>query len=165
MVQLTPFSSEPRPSALLESSPSQAARAWAAGTATLQELKGYSPEELYLISQQAYTLFLNGKIKDAQVIFEGLLAIDPRNEYYYRALGVIYHRQGDSERAIRQFTHAITVAPRSAAGYVSRAEVCIARREHERALADLLRAIQVGDDRDPVVRKALALRTLLRAYR
>jgi tetratricopeptide (TPR) repeat protein len=143
--------------------PGSAVKKWASGDVTLQELKGYSKDELYAISQHGYTLFLNGKVKDAQVIFEGLIAVDPRNDYYYRALGVVYHRQGDAERALRQFGHAITVAPKAAAGYINRAEVHIARRDLDRALIDLDRAVQVSKDlRMPVARKALALRKLLR---
>jgi tetratricopeptide (TPR) repeat protein len=150
----------------LEVAPSTEVRRWATGEATLQEIKGYTEEELYFIAQQGYTLFLNGKIKDAQVIFEGLVAVDPRNDYYYRALGVVYHRLGDAERALRQFTHAITVAPKSAAAYVNRAEVHISRRDYDRALVDLQTAIQVSRDLSvPVARKALALQKLLRKRR
>lgn len=150
----------------LAHNPGRAVKKWASGESTLQELKGYSKEELYAISQHGYTLFLNGKIKDAQVIFEGLVAVDPRNDYYYRALGVVYHRQGDAERALRQFGHAITVAPKAAAGYVNRAEVHIARRDIDKALADLDKALNVSRDiRAPIARKALALRTLLRRKR
>ena len=154
---------ERNPDLELERAPGAAVRRWAQGEATLQQIKGYAPEELYAISQHGYTLFLNGKVKDAQVIFEGLVAIDPRNDYYYRALGVVYHRQGDAERAIRQFTHAITVAPKSPAGYVNRAEVHIARRDVDQATADLDTAVRVSRDlADPVARKAMALRRLLR---
>ncbi len=150
----------------LAAAPGRAVQKWASGDVTLQELKGYSKDELYAISQHGYTLFLNGKVKDAQVIFEGLVAIDPRNDYYYRALGVVYHRQGDAERALRQFGHAITVAPRSASGYVNRAEVHIARRDFNKALIDLDKAVQVArDTRLPIARKALALRSLLRRQR
>ena len=147
----------------IERRPAADVRRWAAGEATLQEIKGYTDEELYLIAQHGYTLFLNGKVKDAKVIFEGLVAIDPRNDYYYRALGVVYHRQGDVERAIRQFTHAVTVAPESPAAYVNRAEVHIARRDYEAAHADLSAAIAVSTDlSQPIARKALALRRLLK---
>jgi tetratricopeptide (TPR) repeat protein len=150
----------------LERSPGLAVRRWAKGEATLQELKGYGEEELHCIASQGYTLFLNGKIKDAQTIFEGLVAIDPRNDYYYRALGVVYHRQGDVERAIRQFTHAVTVAPRSPAAYLNRAEVHISRRDVDAALADLEQALAVcRDPADPLARKARALRSLLRRPR
>lgn len=155
--------SEQDPDEVLQTTPGVAVRKWAKGKATLQELKGYSADELYAIAQHGYTLFLNGRTRHAQVIFEGLVAVDPRNEYYYRALGVVYHRLGDAERALRQFTHAITVAPHSPAAYVNRAEVHIARRDTDRALSDLDRAIQAGGDLShAVAQKALALRRLLR---
>lgn len=147
--------------AKIKRSPEDEVRAWAEGRRTLKDIKGYSDEELYEISQLGYLLFLNGRLREAQTMFEGLVAVDPRNEYYYRALGVVYHRQGDAERAIRQFTHAITVAPRSVQAYVNRAEVHIARRDFARALADLKDASQLGPSQHPVVRKAQALRALL----
>ena len=153
---------KPDPDQELLKNPGGAVKRWAKGEATLQELKGYSSEELFAVASQGYTLFLNGKVRDAQVVFEGLVAIDPRNDYYYRALGVVYHRQGDAERALRQFSHAITVAPRSSAAYVNRAEVHISRREREKALKDLEAAIRVSrDPSHPITRKAVALRSLL----
>ncbi len=146
----------------LEARPDDAVRRWAAGEATLKELKGYTEEELFRISQLGYTLFLNGKVSDAKVVFEGLVAVDPRKEYYYRALGVVYHRLGDAERALRQFSHAITVSPQSVAAFVNRAEVHISRRDMDKALADLEQAIRYsGHHSDPLGRKARALRSLL----
>ncbi|MFO0727424.1 MAG: tetratricopeptide repeat protein [Myxococcota bacterium] len=146
----------------LEASPGAEVQRWARGEATLQELKGYTAEELYFIAQQGYTLFLNGKIQDAQAVFEGLVAIDPRNDYYYRALGVVCHRRGDAEKAIRHFTNALKVDPRSVAAYVNRAEVHISRRDFVNALEDLDRGIRASRTLDdPITRKARALRTLL----
>jgi type III secretion system low calcium response chaperone LcrH/SycD len=146
----------------LERAPRDAVDRWARGQATLQEIKGYRDDELYCIAAHGYTLFLNGKVKDAQVIFEGLVAVDPRNDYYYRALGVVYHRQGDAERALRQFAHAIKVSPDSPVAYVNRAEVHISRRDHAHAIEDLEQAIRVSRDPiDPITRKASALRRLL----
>lgn len=154
---------EKDPETELERAPTQAVRLWASGQATLRELKGYSPEELHAISQLGYTLFLNGKIRDARVIFEGLVAVDPRNEYYYRALGVVYHREGDISRALRQFTHAITVSEQtSVAAFVNRAEVHISRRDYASAQTDLDTAMRTSaKPSDPLYRKARALRRLI----
>ena len=155
-----------KPADPLEAAPGKEVTKWARGEASLSEVKGYAEEELYSIAQHGYALFLNGKFQDAQTVFEGLVALDPRNDYYYRALGVVYHRRGDAERALRQFTHALKVAPRSVAAYVNRAEVHISRREIDRALEDLDQAIRVGrDPADPQSKKALALRSLLRGVR
>ena len=135
---------------------------WASGQQTLKEIKDYSDQDLFQIAQHGYTLYLNGKFKDAQTIFEGLVALDPKSDYYYRALGVVYHRRGDAERAIRQFTHAIKVSPGSIAAYVNRAEVHISRRDFSSAIGDLSQAIQLSPSRShPLCRKANALRSLL----
>lgn len=166
LVKASPVALKNKPADPLEAAPSREVARWAEGSASLAEVKGYSEEELYSIAQHAYALFLNGKFQDAQTVFEGLVALDPRNDYYYRALGVVYHRRGDAERALRQFTHALKVAPRSVAAYVNRAEVHISRREIDRALEDLDQAIRVGrDPTDPQTRKAVALRSLLRRGR
>lgn len=146
----------------LAKDPEKAVKKWAEGRATLRDIKNYTSEELFHIAQCGYTLYLNGKFKDAQVVFEGLVAVDPRNDYYYRALGVVYHRRGDAEKAIRQFNLAVKVAPKSVAAYVNRAEVHISRRDFGEAIADLERAVRAGTNSlDPLVRKANALRTLL----
>ncbi len=90
------------------------------------------------------------------------VAVDPRNSYYYRALGVVLHRRGDAEGAIQQFSRAIKVSPRGVTAYVNRAEVHISRRDFRTALKDLDAAIRTArDTSDPIVRKANALRILL----
>ncbi|MBI4816164.1 MAG: tetratricopeptide repeat protein [Deltaproteobacteria bacterium] len=147
----------------LAEDPEGAALRWGKGEATLQEVKGYSDEELYHIAQHGYTLFLNGKVSDAQTVFEGLVAIDPRNEYYYRALGVVYHRRGAVDRAIRQFDAALQLNPGSLHALVNRAEVHISRRDFSVALDDLGRAVRLaGDSEEPIARKARALTSLIR---
>lgn len=166
LVKAGPVALKNKPADPLEAAPMKEVTRWAQGEASLSDVKGYNEEELYSIAQHGYALYLNGKFQDAQTMFEGLVALDPRNDYYYRALGVVYHRRGDAERAIRQFTHALKVAPRSVAAYVNRAEVHISRRETDRALEDLDQAVRAGrDPEDPQLRKAIALRSLLRRSR
>jgi len=137
---------------------------WAAGDGiTLKEVKGYSDDELYAIAHQAYYFLLQGKLDEAKTIYEGLNAIDPRNDYYYRALGVIYHRGGDAERAIKAFTHATRCAPSNLAAFINRAEVLIASGRKREALADLDHAVNITrDPTTPLARKARALGEFLR---
>jgi len=131
---------------------------WAAGQVTLKEIKGYSDDELYAIAHTGYFFLMQGKNEEARTLFEGLVAIDPRNAYYYRALGVIFHKLGEEDRAIRQFGYAIRVNPRSPAAYVNRAEVYISRREFPSAIEDLRRSLQFTGPRDvQLERKARAL--------
>lgn len=131
---------------------------WAAGKITLKEIKGYSDDELYAIAHTGYFFLMQGKNEEARTLFEGLVAIDPRNDYYYRALGVIFHKLGDADRAIKQFGYAIRVAPRSPAAYVNRAEVHISLGRKAEAAQDLQRALALVGPKDaPLERKAQAL--------
>jgi tetratricopeptide (TPR) repeat protein len=131
---------------------------WAEGKVTLKELKGYSDDELYAIAHTGYFFLMQGKNNEAKTLFEGLVAIDPKNDYYYRALGVIFHKLGDVERAIKQFGYAIQVNKRSPAAYVNRAEVFISTQRFPEAAEDLRKALGFMSPRDALLaRKARAL--------
>lgn len=131
---------------------------WAEGKITLKELKGYTDDELYAIAHTGYFFLMQGKNNEAKTLFEGLVAIDPKNAYYYRALGVIFHKLGDTDRAIKQFGYAIRVAGRSPAAYVNRAEVYISLGQHAEAADDLKKALGCMGPRDAqLARKARAL--------
>lgn len=131
---------------------------WAAGQVTLKELKGYTDDELYAIAHTGYFFLMQGKNDEAKTLFEGLVAIDPRNDYYYRALGVIFHKLGDVDRALKQFEYAIRVSPRSPAAYVNRAEIYIATSRHQEAANDLRRALELVSPREvALARKVRAL--------
>jgi Flp pilus assembly protein TadD len=131
---------------------------WAAGHVTLKELKGYTDDELFAIAHTAYFFLMQGKNDEARTLFEGLVAIDPRNDYYYRALGVIFHKLGDEDRALRQFGYALQVNSRSAVSYLNRAEVYISRKDYRSAKPDLERAMGfVGPKEPQLARKARAL--------
>jgi Flp pilus assembly protein TadD len=131
---------------------------WAAGQITLKELKGYTDDELYAIAHTGYFFLMQGKNNEAKTLFEGLVAIDPRNDYYYRALGVIFHKLGDAERALKQFGYAIRVSPRAPAAYVNRAEVYIATSRYQEAASDLRKALEFMGNRDgALARKTRAL--------
>lgn len=136
---------------------------WSQGKVSLKQIVGLSDDELYAISSQAYFLFLQGKIDQARVMFEGLVAIDPRNAYYYRALGTIYWRLKDSQKALKQMTYAIRVAPNDVATYINRAEVYVALKQFPQAQADLQHALRHASNQDePLVRKAKAILQMIR---
>ena len=135
---------------------------WSQGRVSLKEIVGLSPEELFAIANQGYLFFLQGKIQPAQVIFEGLVAIDPRNAYYYRALGAIYWQQQEAQKALRQFTYAIRVAPHDVSSYVNRAEVFVASKQFEEARKDLHQALSRARPEDqPLVKKANAMMQMI----
>lgn len=131
---------------------------WAEGKLTLREIKGYSEEELYAISHVGYFFLMQGKNEEARTLFEGLVAVDPRNDYYYRALGVIFQKLGEDDRALKQFAYAIRVHPSSPYAYVNRAEIYLSLNDLKSAEADLRDALaRIGRSDEQLSRKAWAL--------
>jgi type III secretion system low calcium response chaperone LcrH/SycD len=135
---------------------------WSQGKVTLKQIVGLSEEELYAVASQGYNLFLQGKSEPARVLFEGLVAIDPRNAYYYRALGAIYWRMKEPQKAVKQFTYAIRVAPKDISSYVNRAEVYVSQQQWKAAREDLSLALRLAGQNDqPLVNKANAMLQLI----
>lgn len=136
---------------------------WAKGRVTLKEMLGLSDEELFSIANQGYLLFLQGKTESARVLFEGLVAVNPRNAYYYRALGAIYWRLREPQKAVKQFTYAIRVAPKDISSYINRAEVYIASRQFGEAREDLNAALRhLGPLDEALGKKARAMLKMIR---
>ena len=138
------------------------AKQWSMGAVSLKQIMGLTADELYAISAQGYNFFLQGKIQPARVIFEGLVAIDPRNSYYYRALGVIYWREKEPQKALKQFTYAIRVSPNEISSYINRAEVLVSNNQFDDARTDLEHALKHARAEDEaLVRKARAIVRML----
>jgi Flp pilus assembly protein TadD len=101
---------------------------------------------------------MQGKNEEARTIFEGLVAVDPRNDYYYRALGVIFQKLGESDRAIKQYAYAIRLNPSSPYAYVNRAEIYLSQKEWSKAETDLRDALErMGRKDEQLSKKAWAL--------
>ena len=131
---------------------------WAAGKVTLKELKGYTDDELYAIAHPGYFFLMQGKNNEAKILFEGLVAIDHRNDYYYRALGVIFQKLGENERAIKQYAYAIRINSASPTAYVNRAEIYISMGRFDLAEGDLHDALErMGRLDEQLSKKAWAL--------
>ena len=114
---------------------------WAEGKATLKDIKGYTEHELYAIAHMAYFYLNQGKVDEAKTLFEGLVALDPMNGYYYRALGVIFCKLGESERSLRQLGYAVRLAPKLPDAFVNRSEVNLALDRGAKAAKDLKQAL------------------------
>lgn len=139
---------------------------WSQGRVSLKQIVGLQEAELYAIANQGYYLFLQGKTEPARTLFEGLVAIDPRNPYYYRALGAIYWQMREPERSVRQFTYAIRVAPREITSYINRAEVYVAQKQYRLAEADLRFALNNAQPHEaPLTNKAQAILQMLPSHR
>jgi tetratricopeptide (TPR) repeat protein len=132
---------------------------WADGKATLQEVRGYTDEQLYAVARVGYLFFNQGKITEARTIFQGLFAINPRDAYLARAVAVVEFAAGNDKGALAVYDLAIKLAPKDPAGYLGRAEVFLSMKLLRQAVRDLNLAVKTdGDPRQ--IKKA---RSLLRS--
>jgi predicted Zn-dependent protease len=63
---------------------------------------GWSAEEIYLIAERGHSLHLQGRYREAAVIFQGLVAADPDDHYCRESLAAAWLGVGEPERAIEQ---------------------------------------------------------------
>jgi hypothetical protein len=52
-------------------------------------LPGWTQEEVYYVAERGYRLYHEGRLLEAEVLFRGLIVIDPENVYCRKALRTI----------------------------------------------------------------------------
>ena len=108
----------------------EAVGAFMLGDITLAQLEGISAEEMYAIADVGYDLLEEGKIDDAQKIFEGLNAYNPMDSYFHNALGSIYQRQERLNDAILHFASAVELYAEDISAWTNLGE-CLLNRATE----------------------------------
>ncbi|HEY7211597.1 MAG TPA: hypothetical protein VH477_15085 [Bryobacteraceae bacterium] len=97
----------------------------------------WTDREIKLLAERAYQLHLQGKYLDAAIIFEGLLAIDPRNIYCLQALSALNLKLGSIEDALGYANRALALLPEQVDALACRCEVNIQLKRFAAAQQDL----------------------------
>jgi tetratricopeptide (TPR) repeat protein len=130
---------------------------FADGVDTLAELEGIGPDKLYGMSKFAHLLMAQGKVKEAQMMFAGLIALNPYDPYAYMALGVISARQGDWEAAERFSSRALETSHSLMPARLNRAEARIKLGKAALAIEDLAELAKLDTGNDPFAARARAI--------
>jgi len=109
-------------------------------------LEGLSSGQLAEVSVFGHQLYEDGRVNEARVVFEGLVAMDPAEAFPYTVLGAIFLSQHDVHRALALFEAALELDPDDVAALVYRGEIRVLQGNTERGRRDLLRAQQVDPD-------------------
>src|SRR5215204_7735193 len=72
---------------------------------------GWTETDIYLIAERGHSLHLQGRHREAVVIFEGLVAADPQNRYSREALATAWLALREPQRAIDQLNILLTHDP------------------------------------------------------
>jgi predicted Zn-dependent protease len=98
---------------------------------------GWTREDVYLIAECAYGMYLEGKIDEAAVIFEGLLALDPNNLYCRDALTAISLVLGRPEDAVAHASELLELVPTHFDSLARRCEAYLQLHRIDAAKRDL----------------------------
>ena len=134
------------------------------GEITLGQLYGITIEEAYSVAELGYTMFEQGRLRDAQTIFQGLVISNPYDAYFHTMLGSIYQKQGFVDGALEEYSLALALDPANLEAYVNRGELLIQKGMFEQAANDFRRAIELDPaGTNPSVNRARALASMTAA--
>lgn len=134
------------------------------GEATLGQLYGITIEEAYSVAELGYTLMEQGRLKEAQTVFQGLIISNPYDAYFHTALGSIYQKMGIIDGAIEEYSISLGLDPAIVEAYVNRGELLIQVGYFEQAAKDFKSAMELDPDgRNPAVNRARALASVTAA--
>ncbi len=156
--------SETRESNLMDTMSPDRVEKFIMGELTLGQLYGMTIEEAYSIAEMGYTMMEQGRLKDAQTVFQGLVISNPYDGYFHAVLGAIYQKLGIEEGAIEEYTLALGLDPGNVEAYVNRGELLISKGNFAQAAADFKKAIDLDPDgENPVANRARALASVVAA--
>lgn len=128
------------------------------GKITWAQLEGMTMEQAYAIAEFGYTMYQQGRYKDARTLFEGLVIGNPYDPYFHAMLGAIYTKMDMHEEAAQEFSIAIELDPEDINSYVNRGELLLQHGEFEYAMEDLKAAIDLDPEgKNPASLRARAL--------
>jgi tetratricopeptide (TPR) repeat protein len=125
---------------------------------SLSELIDLKKEQIAEVMAIGYTLYEQGRLKEAARIFEGLLVLDPDNAYVNVFLGSIYQQQGQLEIALKRYDRALALFPYDTNALTNRGEIFLKLGRFQEAAQDFKLAIELDPRRkDPAANRALLL--------
>lgn len=109
---------------------------------TWAEVEGMTAAQAGKIAQIGCELAARGRLNDARIIFEGLVAGNPKDTAAQAALGAVYERLGRRQEALECFDTAIEVCPANVIALAHRGELRL-RAGDAGGVEDLARAVEV----------------------
>lgn len=104
-------------------------------------LEGLDAQALADVAVFGHGLYEQGRLNEARVVFEGLVAMEPPEAFPYTVLGAIFLAQQDVHRALALFEAALELDGDDVAALVYRGEIRLRLGQRTRALDDLRRAL------------------------
>lgn len=95
------------------------------GELTWAELVGFTAEQAQVVADHGVACMTAGKLPEAVVVFEGLLAFNPRDAFAHTARAALYEHDGDDTSALAHYCAALELEPEFLAPRLARAEALL----------------------------------------
>jgi tetratricopeptide (TPR) repeat protein len=155
---------ETREATLLDTFSPDRVEKFVMGELTLGQLYGITIEEAYSMAEIGYTMMEQGRLKDAQIIFQGLVLSNPYDGYFHAVLGAIYQKLGMIDGAVEEYSLSLALDPSNVEAYVNRGELMIQKGNFIQAAEDFKSAIAMDPDAEnPSANRARALAAIVAA--
>jgi tetratricopeptide (TPR) repeat protein len=96
----------------------------------------WTENDIYLVAERGHSLHLQGRYRDAGIIFQGLVAADPENQYCRESLAAAWLALEEPERAIEQLNVLLTRQPGDLAIRARRLEAYVQADNFPAAIQD-----------------------------
>lgn len=124
----------------------EAEREWLKGMATLGAATKWTAEEIRLVTELGYGLAEQGRVAEAIVLFEGLAALAPATVYFQAALGALWLRENELEKALSYLNQVLQADPKNIVALVNRGETLMKLNDKAAASRDLSKAIEIAKE-------------------
>jgi tetratricopeptide (TPR) repeat protein len=133
----------------------------ARGEIKAAEILDVNADQMAAVLAVGHLLYENGKLAEAQRIFDGLLVLDANNPFLHAMLGSIYQKQQRFQFAYGHYTRAIDVFPQDIASLLNRGEILLRFGKFNEAAADFKAAVDLDpEQKNPYANRARLLSRL-----
>ena len=117
------------------------------GQITFQDFFKLSDDILLAWANQGYFFYNQGKHEDAEIIFKGLVSLNPSVAYYHTALGSIFEAQEKYDDAFAEFSRALELDPKDVCALVNRGEIRLRQGQVLEAAEDFRQGITIDEEK------------------
>jgi tetratricopeptide (TPR) repeat protein len=129
-----------------------------AGGVSIGQIMKLSPESIDEIARVGAELYMQGRMGEARVIFQGLAAVDPASYFGHAGLAVIAMAQDNLDEARECLERAVKLDPKDPAPYANLGEVLLRQANAKDALPMFQKAMALDPQRtNPAANRARAM--------
>jgi tetratricopeptide (TPR) repeat protein len=129
-----------------------------AGRVSMSQMLGLAKQEVEAIAVLGFQLYEQGKVSEAETIFNGLIVLDSHVYYGYAGLGAMALAEEKLEEAIRWLTRATELNPKDPTVHANLGEALLRHARFSDAAAELHTALTLdAEQKDPGTNRARAI--------